>query len=291
MGWKSGLAALALCAGAAAGIVVGGPGAPSAVAVEPGAAFARFESRDYLLIWPSRPPSDVLVYFHAGDEQPLGLEARSGVLEALAADAAARNYAVIAPAAARIPCELPNEPPGQDGACWRLDAVAEQLGYVDRLIAQVEANGGVRFETRDAVGYGRGAALLVAALAEGRLDAYRKAGLLVAGPSAAPLPLAKATGPLIYLEAAEGDRPAAAAAGELLGELVASGYGMRTCARGDLGGRDYDMRRFQTFLVWFAQDCRIAPPSDGGAAAPASRPSPRFPRRRMRRSGAGGTGA
>ncbi len=277
MGWKSGLAALALGAGVAAAWA-GGPGATGAAAVEPGASFARFEARDYLLIWPDRTPTSVLVYLHAGGAQALSLEAGSGVLEALATDAALRSYAVIAPTSGRIPCGLASEPPDGDSACWRLDAVAEELGHVDRLIARVEADAGLQFETRDLVGYERGAALVTEALAQGRLDGYRKVGFVLAGPPAAPLPTARATGPLLYLEAAEGDREAAAAAGALLGRLVAAGYGPRTCAHGDLGDASYDMRRFLAFLVWFALDCRVgavpAAAVGGGEAAPEAEPEP-----------------
>lgn len=273
MGWKSGLAGLALCAGAALGWVVGGPGAERARAVEPGAAFARFEGRDYLLIWPTGAPSSVLVYLHVEGAQALGYEAGSGMLDALAAYGAGRGYAVIAPTAAVAACDRTEASSEGAGACWRLDAVGEELGHVDRLIASVETNAELRFEAREVVGYGRGGSLLAAGLAERRLQGYSKVGLLLADPPAAPLPIAGAEGPLIYLEAAEGDRAAAATAGALLADLVAAGYGSRTCAKGDLGGRDYDLRRLQAFMVWFAQDCRLAPGASPTSAGGAGEPS------------------
>jgi hypothetical protein len=275
MGWKRGLAGLALCAGAAGGWTLAEPEASSAGAAEPGASVAVFEGRDYFLIWPAGTPTELLVYLHAEDAQALGYEARSGMLEALAADGASRGYAVVAPSATQAACE----PSGGEGACWRLDAVAEELAYLERLVAAVEAGADLRFETRSVVGYARGGALLVAGLTERRLDGWRKVGLLDAGASVAPLPTAAADGPLIYLEAAEGDRASAAATGELLADLVAAGYGPRTCAHGDLGGRAYDLRRFLAFLVWFAEDCRLGsraeggPPVEGPVAGPASAPA------------------
>jgi hypothetical protein len=264
MGWKSGLAGLALAAGLA-GV---------ADAAEPGASYATFEGRDYLLLWPAAPPSTILVYLHMADAQPLGYEAQSGMLEALAADSALRGYAVLAPTASRNLCDLAEGE--SERFCWRIDAIGEELGHIDQLIAYLERNNDAAFTTRAAIGYGRGGDFLSAALAEGRLEGYAKIGLVDAGPPPPELSLqgAAATGPLVYLEAAEGDRVSAARAGELLAALVGAGYGAKTCAKGDLGGAFYDTRRLASFLAWFAQDCRASTPSPTSAPAPTVAPPP-----------------
>jgi hypothetical protein len=262
MGWRSGLAGLALAAAAAGG----------SQSAEPGASYGRFEGRDYLLIWPARAPTSVLLYLHAEEAEPLAYEARSGMLEALAADGAVRGYAVLAPAASRNACGREDAEPGAERACWRLDAVADELAGLDRLIGFVERTNGAAFETRDAIGYDRGAELLILALATRRLEGVRRIGLIDAGPPRTTITLggAAATGPLVYLEAAEGDPQAAARAADLLRALVSAGYGAKTCAQGDPGGRFYDATRLATFLVWFSQDCRRATPSPTTGAAPLS---------------------
>jgi poly(3-hydroxybutyrate) depolymerase len=236
--------------------------AAGAVSAEPGASIARFEGRDFLLIWPSGTPRSLLIYLHAAEAEPLAYEASSGMLEALAADGAVRGYAVLAPTAARNACGRDDVEPGGERACWRLDAVADELAGIDRLVAFVERNQGVAFETRDLVGYDRGSALLIRALAARGLDRYRKVGLLDAGLPEGTLALggAAATGPLVYLEAPEGDTTAAVRAGELLRAFVTADYGAKICAKGDAGGRFYDATRLASFLVWFSQDCRRAAP-------------------------------
>lgn len=255
MGWKSGLLALALAAGGAG--VCGWAGASAA---EPGVSFGRFDGRDYLLLWPVGTPTHVVVYLHAGAAQPFEAEASSGMLEALAADSAGRGYAVIAPASGRTACGLVGEPSGGDSACWRPDQAAEEVARLERLIAQVEADAGLRFGVRDLVAYAEGADLAAQALAEGRLAGWRKLGLLEGVAPAASLAGAATLGPLVYVHAAEGDPRSALDAGMLLRALVDAGYGAKTCASGDSGGAVYDARRFADFLIRFAADCRAAEP-------------------------------
>jgi hypothetical protein len=210
----------------------------------------------------------VIVYLHVADAQPLAYEASSGMLEALAADSALRGYAVVAPAAELNACSLPEDAPQR--FCWRVEAVDEELGRIDRLISFIERNNEVAFREKAMVGYGRGGDFIAAAVAEGRLDGYEKVGLIDASlpPGGVSFSGAAATGPLVYLEAAEGDQASAARARDLLAALVSSGYGLKTCAHGDLGGAFYDMRRTAAFLTWFAVDCRFGQPSPTAAPAP-----------------------
>jgi hypothetical protein len=262
------------------GLVLAAGVAAGARPAEPGASYARFEGRDYLLIWPVGAPRGLLIYLHAAEAEPLAYEASSGMLEALAADGALRGYAVLAPAATRNACGRDDVEAGGERACWRLDAVAEELSSLERLVNLIERNQGVAFETRDAVGYDRGAELLLLALGARRLDRFRKIGLIDAGPPSATFALGRAaeTGPLVYLQAAEGDASAAGRAAELLGDFVAAGYGAKTCAQGDPGGRFYDSARLAAFLVWFAQDCRRATPGPvpgaNGTGEDAAAPGP-----------------
>ncbi len=261
MGWKTGLAGLALATGLAG----------ASCAAEPGASYETFEGRDYLLLWPAVPPSAVMVYLHVADAQPLAYEASSGMLEALAADSALRGYAVVAPAAALNACGLAEDAPQR--FCWRVDAVGEELARVERLLTFIERNNQVAFGSKMMVGYGRGGDFISTAVAERWLDGYEKVGLIDAGPPPATTSMigAAETGPLVYLEAAEGDEVSAIRARDLLAVLVNSGYGQKTCAHGDLGGAFYDTRRLAAFLAWFAVDCRIGQPQP--TAAPVQQPA------------------
>jgi hypothetical protein len=263
MGWKSGLVGLALAAGAAA--------AADAQAA-PGASFGTLDGRDYVLMWPGGTPDALMIYLHAESAEPLGVEAGVGMLEALAADASVRGYAMLAPAAGRNACGR-EDSDAAPRACWRLDAVGDELARIDRLVGFIERNHGTRFTTRAVVGYERGAALVVTALREGRLSGYAKVGLLDA-PERPLLGAELGPGPIVYVHAGEGEAESASRAAELLRALVAAGYGAKTCAMGDAGGRIYDGRRMAGFLVWFARDCRRAepapaPPLPGAAAASA----------------------
>lgn len=264
MGWKTGLAGLALAAGLAG----------AACSAEPGASYETFEGRDYLLLWPAVPPSAVMIYLHVADAQPLAYEASSGMLEALAADSALRGYAVVAPTAALNACGLAEDAPQR--FCWQVDAVGEELGRVDRLLSFLERNNEVAFSDKMMVGYGRGGDFISAAVAERRLDGFQKVGLIDAGPPPASTSMigAAATGPLIYLEAAEGDQVSAARARDLLTVLVNAGYGLKTCAHGDLGGAFYDTRRLAAFLAWFAVDCRAAQPQPTAEPVQPAAPPP-----------------
>jgi hypothetical protein len=268
MGWISGLAAIVLAACAATG----------AGAAEPGASYATYDGRDYLMIWPTGEPSAVLVYLHNADRRPLAYEASSGMLEALASDAALRGYVVLAPAAGLNRCGAPEDASAERLACWRPEAAADDLGQLDRLLGHIEQVHGVVFETRSAIGYGRGGDFLAEALAERRLGRYAKIGLLDASPPVTSVALSGVAGPVAYIEAAEGDRLSAGQAADLLRALVNGGYGPRTCARGDPGDTLYDVRRLASFLAWFAQPCVSAFPGSAPGPSPvaplASEPTP-----------------
>jgi hypothetical protein len=263
MGSKSGLAGFLLAAGLAA----------QAAAVEPGAAYGTFEGRGYVVVWPAGPPSRLVLYFHASGAEPLGYEARSGMLEALATDAGARGYALLAPASGVGDCDSAEAAPVADLACWRLDALDEELARVDRLVAHLAQTNNVSFPVRDAVGYELGADLVLAAFAAGRFESYGRIGLLDARPPAVALPPGAPNGTLIYLEAADGEPEGVQNASSLLDVLVEADYGTRTCTRSGAGGRAYDGRRLGSFLAWFAVDCRnLAPvlqPQSGTGGPPA----------------------
>jgi hypothetical protein len=253
MGWKLGLAGLALvvCVAVHAG------------AAQPGAAYGTFEGRDYILVWPAVPPTRIVVYLHASGPKPLAYESRSGMLQALAADAGAHGYALLAPTSGVGHCEAAGAGPMDEIACWRLDASDDELGRINRLIAFIEQKNAVAFQTRDIVGYELGAQLVVSGLAAGRLESWSRLGLLDGKPPPAldRLPEASARGPLIYLEAPQDDSEAAAQTTALQRSLGDADYGPRICVRGRSGDRQYDAQRTASFLAWFALDCRtVAPP-------------------------------
>ena len=238
--------------------------------------YAVFEGRDYLLIWPPGVPAGVVVYLHTIEPQPLVYEAREGMLEALAVDARNQGFALLAPSAEVRLCDA-GDAAGAPAAlaCWRTDAPAGELAYIDRLVASIERQRGVSFGLRDIVGFGRGSDLASAAWMRGQLGSYRKIGLLTPRmPASLPdAPQNVTQGPLVYVEAPAGDPVASRHAGEFLSRLVIAGYGRAICARSVPSDARYRGPYIDSFVTWFARDCRIpqpppAPPAQQGGGSP-----------------------
>ena len=266
MGWRRALTTVI-----GSGLLALSPCGPSAFAAEPGASLARYDGRDYLLIWPASRPAGVIVFFHTAETEPLALEASAGMLDALAAAAAGRNYAVLAPSALPGGCAQ-----GGELACWNVEAPRAEFEAVDRIISHVEQSSGVSLTRREAVGYGRGARLLLAGFAERETYRFVRIGLVEPELGGMVIPAAAVLGAetLIYFEADIDDPDAVARAEEVMRALDVIGYSDRVCIRARAQAGVYNKRSLADFMLWFERDCRAtgAPPVAPTSAAPRTLP-------------------
>ncbi|MGD2131518.1 MAG: hypothetical protein PVI23_01925 [Maricaulaceae bacterium] len=259
----------------AAWLIIASAAIAPARAAEPGASLGRYEGHDYLLLWPPERPAGIIVFLHTAESEPLLLEASAGLLEALAASAASRNYAVLAPSAPAGGC-----PQGGDLACWNISDPGAEFAWIDRIIAQIEYTSDVSFAARDAVGFGHGAQLLLAGFSARELGRFSRVGLIEPEAPGAPISPGVAIGAetLIYLEADMEDEASVRRAQAVLTALDEAGYADRTCVRARVRTGTYSTASFEDFLVWFARDCRVtpqppAPPISPTAAAGTDAPT------------------